>query len=127
MHFTCIVVTHNSKTLPTDVKIHFLLNQYGHVFHGIHNFPNGESALQTHAYIWCIVLFVSSVQVGIILLKTLTTKTIFMNSILYVIAVILIIGWALGFFMYSAGGVIHILLVLAIIAILVNVIRGRAL
>lgn len=50
-----------------------------------------------------------------------------MNNILYVIAVILIIGWALGFFMYSAGGIIHILLVLAIIAILINVIRGRAL
>ncbi|PUZ28506.1 lmo0937 family membrane protein [Chitinophaga parva] len=49
-----------------------------------------------------------------------------MNSILYVVAVILVIGWALGFFMYSAGGIIHILLVLAIIAILINVIRGRA-
>lgn len=49
-----------------------------------------------------------------------------MNSILYVIAVILVIGWALGFFMYSAGGIIHVLLVLAIIAILINVIRGRA-
>ncbi len=48
-----------------------------------------------------------------------------MNSILYIIAVILIIGWALGFFFYSAGGIIHILLVLAIIAILINVIRGR--
>lgn len=49
-----------------------------------------------------------------------------MNSILYVVAVLLVIGWALGFFMYSAGGIIHILLVLAIIAILINVIRGRA-
>ncbi|HEY0273283.1 MAG TPA: lmo0937 family membrane protein [Chitinophaga sp.] len=49
-----------------------------------------------------------------------------MNTILYVIAVILLIGWALGFFMYSAGGIIHVLLVLAIIAILINVIRGRA-
>lgn len=50
-----------------------------------------------------------------------------MNSLLYVIAVILIIGWILGFFVYSAGGLIHALLVLAIIAILVNIIRGRAL
>jgi Family of unknown function (DUF5670) len=50
-----------------------------------------------------------------------------MNSLLYLIAVILIIGWILGFFVYSAGSLIHALLVLAIIAILINIIRGRAL
>ncbi|MCW3462526.1 lmo0937 family membrane protein [Chitinophaga nivalis] len=50
-----------------------------------------------------------------------------MNSLLYLIAVILIIGWLLGFFVYSAGALIHVLLVLAIIAVLVNIIRGRAL
>jgi hypothetical protein len=48
-----------------------------------------------------------------------------MNNILYIIAVILIIGWLIGFFAYSAGGVIHILLVLALIAILFNIISGR--
>ncbi len=48
-----------------------------------------------------------------------------MRSILYIIAVILIIGWLLGLFVYSAGGLIHILLVLAIIAILLNFIGGR--
>lgn len=48
-----------------------------------------------------------------------------MSSILYLIAVILIIGWALGFFVYSATGLIHVLLVLAIISILLQVIRGR--
>ena len=47
-----------------------------------------------------------------------------MNSLLYIIAVILIIGWAVGFFVYSATGIIHILLVIAIVAILLNVIRG---
>lgn len=46
-----------------------------------------------------------------------------MRSLLYIIAVILIIGWLLGFFAYSAGGLIHILLVLAIIAILIGIIR----
>jgi len=46
-----------------------------------------------------------------------------MRSILYIIAVILIIGWLLGFFVYSATGIIHVLLVLAIIAILIGVIR----
>ncbi|PWV53998.1 MULTISPECIES: lmo0937 family membrane protein [Chitinophaga] len=49
-----------------------------------------------------------------------------MNGLLYLIAVILIIGWILGAFVYSAGSLIHVLLVLAIIAILVNIIRGRA-
>ena len=43
---------------------------------------------------------------------------------LYIIAVILIIGWLLGFFVFSAGGLIHVLLVIAIIAILLRLIRG---
>jgi hypothetical protein len=47
-----------------------------------------------------------------------------MGNLLYIIAVILIIFWAIGFFAYSAGGIIHILLVLAVIAILVKVIQG---
>jgi len=47
-----------------------------------------------------------------------------MRSILYIIAVICIIGWLLGFFVYSATGLIHILLVLAIISILIAIIRG---
>ena len=47
-----------------------------------------------------------------------------MNKLLYVIAVILIIGWILGFFVYSAGGLIHILLVIAVIAIVLRLIRG---
>ncbi|MCW9065596.1 MAG: lmo0937 family membrane protein [Ignavibacteriaceae bacterium] len=45
---------------------------------------------------------------------------------LYTIAVILIVMWLLGFVTsYTMGGVIHILLVIAIIMILVNIIRGR--
>lgn len=47
-----------------------------------------------------------------------------MSSLLYIIAIILIIGWALGFFVYGVGSLIHILLVIAIIAILIRVIRG---
>lgn len=43
---------------------------------------------------------------------------------LYLIAIILIIGWLLGFFVFSAGGLIHILLVVAVIAILLRLIRG---
>jgi hypothetical protein len=48
-----------------------------------------------------------------------------MNTLLYIIAVILVIGWILGMTVYSAGGLIHILLVIAIIAVLINVISGR--
>jgi hypothetical protein len=48
-----------------------------------------------------------------------------MGNLLYVIAVILIIAWAIGFIGYSAGGIIHILLVIAIIAIILRVIQGR--
>jgi hypothetical protein len=44
---------------------------------------------------------------------------------LYLIAIILLIGWLLGFFVFSASGLIHILLVIAIIAILLRVIQGR--
>jgi len=47
-----------------------------------------------------------------------------MGNLLYLIAVILIIGWAIGFFAYSAGSIIHILLVIAIIAIILRLIRG---
>lgn len=47
-----------------------------------------------------------------------------MRSLLYIIAVILVIGWVLGAFVYSAGGLIHVLLVIAIIVVLLNVIRG---
>ena len=47
-----------------------------------------------------------------------------MRSLLYIVAVILIIGWAIGVFAYSATGLIHVLLVIAIIAVLIGVIRG---
>ena len=46
-----------------------------------------------------------------------------MRSILYLIAVILVIGWVLGFFVYNATGIIHILLVLAVISVLIGFIR----
>jgi hypothetical protein len=42
---------------------------------------------------------------------------------LYIIAVILIIGWLLGVFVYSLSGLIHILIVLAVIALLLGIIR----
>ena len=45
---------------------------------------------------------------------------------LLTIAIILFILWALGFFAFHvAGGLIHILLVIAVIVIIVNFVRGR--
>ncbi len=45
---------------------------------------------------------------------------------LYTIAVVLIVLWLLGMVSsYTIGGLIHILLVIAIVAVLLNVIRGR--
>lgn len=48
-----------------------------------------------------------------------------MGRLLYIIAVILVIAWLIGFVGYNAGALIHILLVLAIIAILIRIIRGK--
>lgn len=49
-----------------------------------------------------------------------------MNSLLYLIALVLIIGWVLGVFVYSVGGLIHVLLVLAVISILLRLIGGTS-
>lgn len=46
-----------------------------------------------------------------------------MGNLLYIIAVILVIAWAVGFLGYHAGGLIHLLLVIAIIAVILKVIR----
>jgi hypothetical protein len=47
-------------------------------------------------------------------------------TVLYTLALILLILWALGMVTsYTVGGLIHILLVLAIISVLIRVIQGR--
>ena len=52
-------------------------------------------------------------------------KTYIMNNLIYLIAIILIIAWAAGYFAFGAGGIIHVLLIIAIIAILLRVIKGN--
>ena len=45
---------------------------------------------------------------------------------LVTLAIILFVLWALGFFAFHvAGGLIHLLLVIAVIVIIVNFVRGR--
>lgn len=46
---------------------------------------------------------------------------------LRLIIAILIIGWLLGFFVFNLGSLLHLLLVIAVIVLIVDLIRGRAL
>jgi uncharacterized membrane protein YtjA (UPF0391 family) len=44
---------------------------------------------------------------------------------LWAIFVILLVLWLLGFTFHIAGGLIHILLVIAVIVLIINLISGR--
>nr|WP_321451361.1 lmo0937 family membrane protein [uncultured Carboxylicivirga sp.] len=50
-----------------------------------------------------------------------------MGNLLYIIAIILLIAWSIGFVGYNAGGIIHILLVIALIAVIVRIVQGKRL
>ncbi len=47
------------------------------------------------------------------------------NSMLYTIAVILIVLWLLGFIAHVGGGLIHLLLVVAVIVIIYRLVTGQ--
>jgi tryptophan-rich sensory protein len=49
-----------------------------------------------------------------------------MGNLFYIIALVMVIAWLVGFLGFgdTVGGIIHILLVLAIVAFLLRVIRG---
>jgi hypothetical protein len=44
---------------------------------------------------------------------------------LWTIVVVLLILWLLGFSLHVAGGLIHLLLVVALIVIVINLVSGR--
>jgi hypothetical protein len=48
-----------------------------------------------------------------------------MGNLLYTVAVILVIIWAIGFLGYNIGGLIHVLLVIAEVAVLLRIISGN--
>jgi hypothetical protein len=48
-----------------------------------------------------------------------------MGNLLYLFAVAMVILWAIGYLGYSVGGLIHVLLVVALIAVLLRVINGN--
>jgi Family of unknown function (DUF5670) len=56
---------------------------------------------------------------------SLLLKSNIMGNLLYTVAVILVIIWAIGFLGFNSGGIIHLLLVIAVIAVLFRLISGR--
>lgn len=48
-----------------------------------------------------------------------------MGNLLWLIIVILVIMWLAGFAMHVGGGLIHILLVIAVIVLIIRLITGR--
>jgi len=48
-----------------------------------------------------------------------------MRNLLYYIAIVLVIIWAISFLAYSVGVFIHILLAVAVVALLLRTIKGR--
>lgn len=48
-----------------------------------------------------------------------------MRSLLWLIALIMLFGWGLGVFVWAAPSIIHLLLVIAVIAVVVNLVGGR--
>jgi len=48
-----------------------------------------------------------------------------MENLLYVLAILLIMGWVIGFFGFGAGIYIHLLLITAIFAIVFRIIKWK--
>jgi hypothetical protein len=59
------------------------------------------------------------------LLSASLTAEALENNMLWTIFVILLILWLLGFSFHIAGGLIHLLLVIAVIVLIFNLISGR--
>jgi len=52
-------------------------------------------------------------------------RRFFMVSLIWTVVVVLFVLWLLGFSLHVAGGLIHLLLILAIIGIVYNLLVGR--
>ncbi len=48
-----------------------------------------------------------------------------MGGILWTIIVILFVLWLIGFLMHIGGGLIHLLLVIAVVVLVINLLTGR--
>jgi hypothetical protein len=49
----------------------------------------------------------------------------FMGGLLWTIIVVMVVLWLLGFTMHVGGGLIHLLLVIAVVLLVVNLLTGR--
>ncbi|MCF8254196.1 MAG: lmo0937 family membrane protein [Bacteroidia bacterium] len=47
-----------------------------------------------------------------------------MSNLLYTIAIIAIILWLVGYFGFHFGGLIHLLIVIALISVILRIIKG---
>lgn len=53
-------------------------------------------------------------------------KEVRMSDILWLVAAVLLVAWLLGIGgVYTIGGIVHVLLVLAVVAIVINLLTGR--
>lgn len=48
-----------------------------------------------------------------------------MRNLLYIIAVLLLLSWVIGFFLYSLGAIVNVLLIIAIVALLIGMAQKR--
>jgi len=48
-----------------------------------------------------------------------------LRSLLYVIAVVLFIGWAVGFFIWRPGPLIHIMIIFAAVFLMLGIVRKQ--
>jgi hypothetical protein len=62
---------------------------------------------------------------GIVGLTNARTEVLFMAGLLWTIIVVLFVLWLIGFAVHIGGGLIHLLLVIALILIVVNLLTGR--
>jgi hypothetical protein len=58
-------------------------------------------------------------------LGTALAESARMGNLLWLIIVILLIGWLAGFALHVGGGLIHLLLVIAVIVLIFQLITGR--
>lgn len=69
-------------------------------------------------------LFSMSLLARVLLLMVLPI-IIFMRNLLYIIAAIFIAGWFIAVYGYDAGGLIHVLLIVGILALILRLIGKK--
>ncbi len=47
------------------------------------------------------------------------------RDLLWLFAIILLIGWVLGYFVFAVGALIHLLLVVIVVLVIIRLVLGR--